>query len=102
MSVGYPPRHALVKRVGSQFNRWSKPVKSRFRPRIRVFVSSTFSDLKAERNILQNKVFPSLEHYCLVRGFQFQANRPALACSRGGGPRPPHYANLLRRVAPLL
>jgi tetratricopeptide (TPR) repeat protein len=45
----------------------------RFRPVIRVFVSSTFSDLKAERNILQSKVFPSLEHYCLLRGFQFQA-----------------------------
>ena len=45
----------------------------RFRPVIRVFVSSTFSDLKAERNALQREVFPRLEHYCLVRGFQFQA-----------------------------
>jgi hypothetical protein len=44
----------------------------RFRPVIRVFVSSTFSDLKAERNILQSKVFPSLERYCMLRGFQFQ------------------------------
>ncbi len=46
---------------------------SRFRPVIRVFVSSTFSDLKEERNVLQRKVFPRLENYCLVRGFQFQA-----------------------------
>jgi WD40 repeat protein len=48
-------------------------VTSRFRPVIRVFVSSTFSDLKQERNVLQRDVFPRLEHYCLVRGFQFQA-----------------------------
>jgi WD40 repeat protein len=46
---------------------------ARFRPVIRVFVSSTFSDLKEERNALQREVFPRLEHYCLVRGFQFQA-----------------------------
>ncbi len=44
-----------------------------FRPVIRVFVSSTFSDLKEERNVLQSDVFPRLEHSCLVRGFQFQA-----------------------------
>ena len=48
-------------------------MKSRFRPVIRVFVSSTFSDLKEERNVLQSEVFPRLENYCLVRGFQFQA-----------------------------
>jgi hypothetical protein len=46
---------------------------SRFRPVIRVIVSSTFRDLKEERNALQRDVFPHLEHYCLVRGFQFQA-----------------------------
>ena len=42
-------------------------------PIIRVFVSSTFSDLKHERNELQRKVFPKLEQLCLRRGFQFQA-----------------------------
>ncbi|MCX6901213.1 MAG: DUF4062 domain-containing protein [Verrucomicrobia bacterium] len=31
---------------------------------IRVFISSTFSDLKAERNALQERVFPCLKHYC--------------------------------------
>jgi tetratricopeptide (TPR) repeat protein len=46
---------------------------TRFRPIIRVFVSSTFSDLKAERNALARDVFPKLEHYCLLRGFQFEA-----------------------------
>ncbi len=34
---------------------------SRFRPVIRVFVSSTFSDLKEERNVLQREVFPHLQ-----------------------------------------
>jgi len=45
---------------------------TRFRPVIRVFVSSTFSDLKEERNALAREVFPKLEHYCLLRGFQFE------------------------------
>ena len=46
---------------------------TRFRPVIRVFVSSTFSDLKAERNALQAQVFPRLEQLCAQNGFQFQA-----------------------------
>jgi len=33
----------------------------------RVFVSSTFSDMKAEREILQKKVFPILRDYCRQR-----------------------------------
>ena len=33
----------------------------RFRPVIRVFVSSTFSDLKPERNALRAQVFPRLD-----------------------------------------
>ena len=45
----------------------------RFRPVIRVFVSSTFSDMKHERNALQEHVFPKLESMCLTNGFQFQA-----------------------------
>ena len=45
----------------------------RFRPVIRVFVSSTFSDLKPERNALQAQVFPKLEQLCAQNGFQFQA-----------------------------
>jgi len=39
----------------------------------RVFVSSTFSDLKEERNALQEKTFPELRKYCRDRGARFQA-----------------------------
>ena len=39
----------------------------------RVFVSSTFSDLKAERNALQERVFPRLRELCAARGTRFQA-----------------------------
>jgi hypothetical protein len=45
----------------------------RFRPVIRVFVSSTFSDLKPERNALQAQVFPRLEQLCPQHVFQLQA-----------------------------
>ena len=45
----------------------------RLLPIIRLFVSSTFSDLKHERNALQREVFPKLEQLCLQTGFQFQA-----------------------------
>ena len=39
----------------------------------RIFVSSTFSDLHAERNALQKFVFPRLRELCLQNGSQFQA-----------------------------
>ena len=39
----------------------------------RVFVSSTFGDLIAERNALQEKAFPELRKYCQERGARFQA-----------------------------
>lgn len=42
-------------------------------PIIRLFVSSTFSDLKHERNALHAEVFPKLELLCQKNGFQFQA-----------------------------
>jgi hypothetical protein len=45
----------------------------RRRPVIRVFVSSTFTDLKHERDALQRDVFPKLEQLCANRQFQFQA-----------------------------
>lgn len=45
----------------------------RFRPVIRVFVSSTFSDTMHERNALVEKVYPKLEQLCQKQGFQFQA-----------------------------
>jgi len=39
----------------------------------RIFVSSTFSDLKAERDALQRQVFPRLRELCLQHGCRFQA-----------------------------
>src|SRR5262245_46948899 len=47
--------------------------KLRERPVIRVFVSSTFGDMKQERNALQEHTFPKLEQLCMQNGFQFQA-----------------------------
>ena len=39
----------------------------------RVFVSSTFSDMKAERSALQEQVFPRLRELCEAHGTRFQA-----------------------------
>jgi len=39
----------------------------------RIFVSSTFSDLIEERNVLQEKVFPRLRELCQRYGCRFQA-----------------------------
>lgn len=39
----------------------------------RVFVSSTFTDMKEERRILQKQVFPKLEAFCESKGAKFQA-----------------------------
>lgn len=38
----------------------------------RVFVSSTFSDFAAERNVLRTRVWPELRAYCAARGARFQ------------------------------
>jgi len=37
----------------------------------RLFVSSTFADFQAEREALQNQVFPALDVYCAGKGYQF-------------------------------
>ena len=39
----------------------------------RIFISSTFSDLKEERNALQQYVFPRLRDLCHQHGCRFQA-----------------------------
>ena len=39
----------------------------------RIFISSTFSDLKEERNALQREVFPGLRKQCMQHGYRFQA-----------------------------
>jgi WD40 repeat protein len=38
----------------------------------RIFISSTFDDLVAERNALHNEVFPRLQDFCRQRGARFQ------------------------------
>lgn len=38
-----------------------------------IFVSSTFTDLKAERNALQESVFPKLRELCMQHDCRFQA-----------------------------
>jgi chromosomal replication initiation ATPase DnaA len=40
---------------------------------IRLFISSTFGDLKEERNALQEEVYPRLRRYCERLGWSFQA-----------------------------
>lgn len=39
----------------------------------RIFVSSTFTDLKEERNALQKYVFPRLRDLCMQKSCRFQA-----------------------------
>ena len=43
------------------------------RKTIRVFLSSTFSDLKVERNALHERVFPRLVRFCAENGWRFHA-----------------------------
>jgi hypothetical protein len=40
---------------------------------VRLFVSSTFSDMKAERDLLQREVFPRVRQLCSAKGLRFQA-----------------------------
>ncbi|XP_048764016.2 NACHT domain- and WD repeat-containing protein 1-like [Ostrea edulis] len=39
---------------------------------VRIFISSTFSDMRAERNILSYEVFPKLKQFCLSKDLDFQ------------------------------
>lgn len=59
-----------VKDLGTQQRQiaMAKPSKT-----FRIFVSSTFSDLKEERNALQERVFPRLRELCMQYGCRFQA-----------------------------
>jgi len=50
-----------------------------------VFVSSTFSDMKHERNALEADAFPKLEKLCQRNGFQFQAIDLRWGVSREAG-----------------
>ena len=42
------------------------------KPIFRIFLSSTFEDLREERNALQREVFPRLDRYCRSKGFEFR------------------------------
>ena len=37
----------------------------------RLFISSTFSDFKKEREVLQEQVFPEIKDYCSSKGYAF-------------------------------
>ncbi len=39
---------------------------------VRIFLSSTFSDTKAERNYLFEHIYPKLKEYCKNKGLDFQ------------------------------
>ncbi|CAD5113598.1 DgyrCDS2759 [Dimorphilus gyrociliatus] len=39
---------------------------------VRIFLSSTFTDFKAERNILPQRAYPELRNYCSNNGLDFQ------------------------------
>ncbi len=56
-------------------------------PTIRLFVSSTFSDLKAERDALRRQVIPRLKQLCLSRGLRFHAVELRRRC-RQDRPKP--------------
>lgn len=63
--------------------------------RVRIFVSSTFSDMKAERTILNNSVFPQIKHLCEKRGIDFsfvdlQWGITETMAKDGEGTRTPH------------
>ena len=38
----------------------------------RLFISSTFNDLREERNVLQNEVFPEIKVFCKSYGYNFE------------------------------
>ncbi|XP_053389724.1 uncharacterized protein LOC123563616 [Mercenaria mercenaria] len=43
------------------------------RTMVKIFLSSTFSDMRAERNILAREVYPQLQNFCALRDLDFQA-----------------------------
>ena len=58
------------KTISSLFWASSMPIATRT---FRVFVSSTFEDMKEERDALQRDVFPKLRKLCEQHGARFQA-----------------------------
>ncbi|MDR1222017.1 MAG: DUF4062 domain-containing protein [Tannerella sp.] len=58
----------MLKKIISQQNK----MQQRYSKTIRIFVSSTFEDIKEERDYLHQHAFYNLEQYCLQRSWQFQ------------------------------
>lgn len=52
---------------------------------IRLFVSSTFIDMKLERDLLQEKVFPEIKEYCHEHGWEFEGIDLRWGISREAG-----------------
>ena len=48
----------------------------------RVFLSSTFDDMTAERNAFQASVFPKLAGYCEGKGWSFQVCDPSTGIAK--------------------
>ena len=61
----------------SEFNRlitgdFTEPFSKQTSRLFRIFLSSTFSDFKVERNELYRRVFPSIKQRCAQLGYEFQ------------------------------
>ncbi len=39
---------------------------------VRVFISSTFTDTRSERNYLMREVFPKVKQHCQLKGVEFR------------------------------
>ena len=64
-------------RVQKEFNRlirgdFSEDFSKQSSRLFRIFLSSTFSDFKVERNELYRRVFPSIKQRCAQLGYEFQ------------------------------
>ena len=64
------PLFFVSRRKVNQLRRQAMPGRV---PVFRIFVSSTFDDLEAERNALQQHVFPRLRELCYASGARFHA-----------------------------
>src|SRR6266852_3257571 len=74
-SPGRPPNLIASNNVAERmYHRFFRPTSVPIATRtFRVFVSSTFEDLKQERNALQRVVWPKLRTLCEQHGARFQA-----------------------------
>jgi WD40 repeat protein len=66
-----PQEHCISSVLRSK-NKGMEKIRSVDIPIFRIFISSTFEDLKEERNALQRDVFPRLREFCHSQGADFQ------------------------------